>query len=89
MEYFAKGVMSVMLAYTTHYGVTKLYSQYCVPDGILGYCYGFITTGSPICKGAVHLISSTQVSYSSVITLGISRFVLDWFSAGATAATGS
>jgi hypothetical protein len=84
MEYVVKGVLSVILTYTTHYGVSKMYDIYCVPNGVLGYLHGFITTGSPVCKGALHVISSTQVSYSNVITLGVSRFVLDWFAPGSS-----
>jgi hypothetical protein len=82
MEYLLKGVLSVILTYTTHYGVSKMYDFYCVPDGLMGYMYGFITTGSPVCKAALHVLSSTQVSYSNMVSLGVSRFVLDWVAPG-------
>ena len=79
MEAIAKGTLSAILAYSTHYGVLKLYDHYCIPDGLWGYVQGFISAGSPVCQAGVSLISSTQVSYSSVVTMGISRLVLDYF----------
>ena len=77
MESILKGVTSAMLAYTTHYGVVKLYNRICVPDGIFGYLQGLVTTGSPVCQAGVQIVSSTQVSYSSVILLTLTRLVLD------------
>jgi len=82
MEHLSKGVVSAIIAYTTHYGTTKLYNHFCVPDGILGYLQGLLTAGSPVCQAGVQIISSTQVSYSTVITMGLSRLVLDWVAPG-------
>ena len=84
MEYLIKGVLSVILTYTTHYGVSKMYDVYCVPDGFMGYLQGFITAGSPLCKSALHVLSSTQLSYSNMVTMGVSRFVLDWVAPGSS-----
>jgi hypothetical protein len=36
-----------------------------------------VTSGSPVCQLGVQVISSTQVSYSSIIMMGISRILLD------------
>ena len=80
MEFLVKGVLSATIAYTTHYGVTKLYNHYCVADGFLGYVNGLVTTGSPVCQAGMALMSSTQVSYSNLVSMGISRFLLDWVS---------
>jgi hypothetical protein len=79
MEALAKGALSAVIAYSTHYGVSKLYDKYCIPDGIWGYLQGMITAGSPVCQTAVNIISSTQVSYSTLITMGVSRLILDFF----------
>ena len=80
MEFVSKGVVSAIIAYTTHYGISKIYNHICVPDGILGFFQGLIATGSPVCQAGVQLISSTQLSYSSLVTLGVSRLIVDWFS---------
>ena len=80
MEFVSKGVVSAIIAYTTHYGISKIYNHVCVPDGILGFFQGLIATGSPVCQAGVQLISSTQLSYSSLVTLGVSRLIVDWFS---------
>jgi len=85
MEFIAKGVLSAMIAYTTHYGVAKLYNHYCVPDGLLGYIHGLVSSGSPVCQAGISLLASTQVSYSTAVSMGVSRLVLDWFSPSATA----
>ena len=77
MDVFLKTAASAALAYSTHYGITKLYSQFCVPDGWYGFFQGLVTTGSPICQTGVEIIRSTQVSYSSMIMMGISRVVVD------------
>ena len=79
MEFIAKGVVSAIIAYTTHYGTVKLYNYYCVPDGVLGYLHGLLTTGSPVCQAGVQIVSATQVSYSTAITMGLSRLALDFF----------
>jgi len=72
-----KGVTSALISYSAHYVTTKMYSAACVPDGIYGFLQGLVTAGSPVCQVGVQVISSTQVSYSSVIMMGISRFILD------------
>jgi hypothetical protein len=77
MEAILKTVGSAVLAYSTHYGMTKLYSNMCVPDGIWGYLGGMVSTGSPVCQAGVHIISNTQISYSSIIMMGASRILVD------------
>ena len=78
MDLVLKSLASAVIAYTAHYTSTKLYNYACVPEGIMGYLQGFITTGSPICQAGVQVISSTQLSYSSMVTMGISRLVVDF-----------
>jgi hypothetical protein len=72
-----RGTLSALIAYSAHYGATKFYSYICVPDGVYGYFQGFITTGAPICQIGVKVISNTQVSYSSAILIGLTRFLVD------------
>lgn len=77
MEFLSKGAASAILAYTAHYGMSKLYNSFCVPDGFMGFIQGLLTAGSPICKSGLEVMTATQVSYSTVITMSISRLLLD------------
>jgi hypothetical protein len=77
-----KAAGSAILSYGAHYGMTKAYSYACVPDGFYGFLQGMITSGSPVCQAGVQVISSTQVSYSQLIMMGISRVVIDFVAPG-------
>jgi hypothetical protein len=77
MESILKGVASVFIAYTAHYTSVKVYNYMCVPDGFMGYMTGIVSMGSPVCSMGVHIISSTQSFYSSVILMAMSRLVVD------------
>jgi hypothetical protein len=72
-----KAVGSALLSYAAHYGMTKAYNYACVPDGVYGFLQGMVTSGSPVCQAGVQVISSTQVSYSQLIMMGISRVLID------------
>ena len=72
-----KGIISALISYSAHYVATKAYSSACVPDGIYGFIQGLVTSGSPVCQMGIQVISATQVSYSSVIMIGILRLILD------------
>ena len=74
-----KGIASAVISYTSHYAITKAYSTMCVPDGFYGYIQGLISIGSPVCQAGVQAITATQVSYSSLIMMGISRLFIDFF----------
>jgi len=78
----AKAILSAMIAYTAHYASSKAYDFVCVPDGIQGFLYGLISTGSPICQTGIQAITSTQTSYSSMILMGVSRVVIDFIAPG-------
>jgi hypothetical protein len=82
MEAILKSGASALLAYTTHYGMAKLYNYGCVPDGVWGYLGGMLTTGSPICQAGVQILSNTQMSYSSMIMMGITRVIVDMVAPG-------
>ena len=79
MQAIGKGLAAMLIMYTTHYSVAKLYNHFCVPDGIYGFFQGAITTGSPMCMGAMEVLKTTQTSYGSLIMLGTSRLFIDMF----------
>lgn len=83
-----KGVASAAVAYSVHYSSAKLYDYFCVPDGLYGFVQGMFTTGSPVCQAGLAVVSNTQMSYSTLITIGLTRMVLDMAVPGSgTAAT--
>lgn len=82
MEAISKAALSAFVAYTAHYTSAKLYNEFCVPDGFWGYLQGIVTTGSPVCKVGMEIMSHTQLSYSTVLMMGISRIALDWVAPG-------
>ncbi len=86
MEAIGKAVISAAVAYTAHYGTVKLYDSMCVPDGWWGFIQGAVTAGSPICQAGVQVIQSTQISYSTMILMGVTRIFLDWVAPGASKA---
>jgi hypothetical protein len=81
-----KGLASVVLTYVAHYGMVKIYSALCVPEGFAGFFQGFLMTGSPLCQSGVQLISATQVSYSTLITMGLARLAVDCLPTGSKVA---
>ena len=68
--------LSTFMVYSVHYGASKVYGRFCVPDGIYGYLQGLITAGSPACKFVLDTVTSTQNHYSGVLLVGISRLLL-------------
>jgi hypothetical protein len=77
MEIILKNVASALLVYSAHYGAAKFYNYACVPDTFMGYMSGLITTGSPVCQASIQVISNTQVSYSSMILMGMTRIAVE------------
>ena len=78
-EVILKNVAAGLLAYSAHYAAIKFYNYACIPDGFVGYLSGLVTTGSPACQSVVQIISSTQVSYSSILLMSITRITVDLF----------
>jgi hypothetical protein len=72
-----KGIASALISYTAHYATVKAYSEFCVPTGFQGFLQGLVSAGSPVCQVGLQTISATQVSYSTVIMMGLSRIFLD------------
>jgi hypothetical protein len=79
-----KAVASALISYSAHYATAKAYSTACVPDGFYGFLQGLVTSGSPVCQVGVQVISATQVSYSTVIMMGLSRIILDVVAPGSS-----
>ena len=77
MQAIGKGLATMLLFYTTHYSVAKLYNYFCVPDSVYGFFQGMISTGSPMCMGAMEILKTTQTSYGSLIIFGTSRLFVD------------
>ena len=68
--------LSILIVYSAHYGTTKLYNIVCVPDGLSGFLFGFVTTASPWCKFLLELMKLTENQYSTIILLVFSRLIL-------------
>jgi hypothetical protein len=72
----AKTGMSIVMVYSTHYGAAKLYNVVCVPNGVLGYLFGFVTTASPWCRLLLEVMKLTENQYSTIILIVLSRLVM-------------
>lgn len=81
MNSIFKTALAAGIAYTTHFGVVKLYNEICIPDGFWGFFQGAITTGSPICNGMFTVMSQSQVSYNAIIITSLSYLFVDGLSA--------
>ncbi len=68
--------LSILLVYSTHYGSTKLYNLVCVPDGLMGYMFGFVTTASPWCRLLLEIMKLTENQYSSIILIALSHLIM-------------
>jgi hypothetical protein len=68
--------LSILVVYSTHYATTKLYNVVCVPDGLSGFLFGFVTTASPWCKFMLELMKLSENQYSAIILLLFSRVIL-------------
>jgi hypothetical protein len=87
MDELIKTGLSLGVVYTTHYGTTKLYDAFCVPDGITGFLQGMITTASPWCRLTLNIMMMTEENYSSLVLMGMSRFIIGSLFPSAAAAT--
>ena len=72
----AKTGASILIVYSAHYGTTKLYNVVCVPNGVVGFFFGFVTTASPWCKLMLEIMKLTENQYSTIILLVFSRLLL-------------
>jgi hypothetical protein len=65
---------SLFVTYGVHYTATKVYNHICVPDN---FFQGLLYTGSPWCKLTLEIMTTTQHSYTTMITMAMSRFMMD------------
>jgi hypothetical protein len=68
--------LSIVMVYSTHYATAKLYNVVCVPDGLLGYFFGFVTTASPWCRLMLEVMKLTENQYSTIILIVLSRLIM-------------
>lgn len=68
--------LSIFVVYSAHYTTAKLYNVVCVPDGIQGFLFGFVTTASPWCRFLLEIMKLTENQYSAIILIVLSRVVL-------------
>ena len=68
---------TLFLTYSSYYGAVKIYSTFCVPDSVLGYLQGMITTGSLVCAATLAYASNSQPSYATIISMTFSRAIID------------
>ena len=78
MSTLVRTFLSAVLAYTTHYSVSKLYSEFCIPAGLYGFFQGGLTAGSPICSTALTFMTNTHTAYSTIIFASLSRMIVDF-----------
>jgi hypothetical protein len=71
-----KTVLSIFVVYSAHYTTAKLYDGICVPDGLRGFLFGFVTTASPWCRFLLEIMKLTENQYSAIILVVLSRIVL-------------
>ena len=75
LQTLAKIVLTVFLTYGTHYGITKAYSEICIPNGLEGFLRGMLTTGSPVCTVVFNAMSHTQASYGTIVLTSLSSTI--------------
>ena len=69
--------MAALISYSAHYGVTRIYTYFCIPDGFYGYLQGIITTASPICATLLSIMSHSHITYSTLIVTSLARILVD------------
>jgi hypothetical protein len=75
MQAVSKTLLTAVLTYAAHYGITKAYSSFCIPNGIEGFLYGMISTGSPVCTVVFNAMSHTQASYGTILLTSLTSTV--------------
>ncbi len=77
MHTLIKTGLSAVIAYSSHYSITKIYSTFCIPDGIYGFFKGILSAGSPVCSTTFSVMSNTHITYSTIIITSLSRLIID------------
>jgi hypothetical protein len=68
---------AALISYSAHYGMTRLYTYFCIPDGFHGFLQGLITTASPICATLLSIISHSHITYSTLIVTSLAKILVD------------
>jgi hypothetical protein len=77
MNAITKAGLTALIAYSSHFSVTKLYNVICIRDGIYGFIEGLMTAGSPLCSSLLTVMTYTQVTYSTLLVTSITRILVD------------
>jgi hypothetical protein len=67
---------SILAVYSVHYATAKSYNLVCVPGGVTGFLFGFVTTASPWCKFMLEIMKVTENQYSTIILIVLSRLFM-------------
>ncbi len=67
---------SILTVYSVHYATAKSYNLICVPGGVTGFLFGFVTTASPWCKFMLEVMKVTENQYSTIILIVLSRLFM-------------
>lgn len=77
MNQLVRTCITAFLAYSAHYGVTKLYTNICIPSGVYGFFVGGVTTGSSVCTTILQFMTNSQTAFSTIIVTSLSRMIVD------------
>jgi hypothetical protein len=77
MNAVVKTILATLLTYSTHFGISQLYTSICIPEGFYGYIQGFMTMGSPLCSSLLTVMTHTQTTYGSLIITSLSGLLID------------
>ena len=69
-------VLFTLTLYASHYSIVRAYTYFCIPSGFAGFIQGLLTTGNPICRGLLELITKTDSLYAAII-LSTFTFLLE------------
>lgn len=69
--------VAALISYSAHYGMTRVYTYFCIPDGFYGFLQGLITTASPICATLLSVISHSHITYSTLIVTSLAKILVD------------
>ena len=69
--------VAALISYSAHYGMTRVYTYICIPDGLSGFLQGLVTTASPICATILSVISHSHITYSTLIVTSLAKILVD------------
>lgn len=78
MKSLGNTCLAAVIAYLSHYGAIKLYTNVCLPSGFSGFLQGTVTAGSPVCAGALTIASQSHLAYSTILITSLSRIFVDY-----------